>query len=307
MKLLTHFKKTVTIYLLCNIVVGCADLTSSVDKRSLNNNETLTKGPFTETIITKLKADGPNQGMTAYDLIREFGGPKPMEAPDLYPENHPEVKHIFERTDDVVGHHFVFTIHKNQDRDRNKYIKFGDRQRNEIKAYSKSSNDLKGFEGDTLIYSWKFKLGEGMTISKNFTHFFQLKSVDDGIGTPILTLSAAFRKGSEKLILSHAPVKKATFLATYPWSESRNKWLQVNCKVTYGNQGKLNFDLIELESGKAIFSYTNDNIDMWRGTENHHFVRPKWGIYRSLKSKHMLRDQEEQVSFADFEVAKYHK
>jgi len=312
MKRFIQYKNILAICLLTNTAVGCANLSSphdnsSVDNRSLSSSDTLTKNTQAETIVTELKADGPKQGMSAYQLIRDFGGPKPIEAPDLYPENHPKVKHIFERTDDVVGHHFVFTIHKNQDKDRNKYVKFGDRQRNEIKAYSKSSDNLKGFEGDTLSYSWKFKVGKEMTISKNFTHLFQLKSVDDGIGTPILTLSAAFRKGSEKLILSHAPVKKATFLATYPWSQSRDKWLQVNCKVTYANQGKLSFDLIELESGKEIFSYTSDNIDMWRGTEEEHFVRPKWGIYRSLKSKHMLREQEEQVSFADFVVTKYQK
>ncbi|MDB4837166.1 hypothetical protein OAH87_01730 [Marinomonas sp.] len=256
-------------------------------------------------IATTLKADGPNQGLSAYDLIRKFGGSKPIESPDLYPENHPGVKHIFERTDDIVGHHFVFTIHKHEDKDRDKYKKFNDRQRNEIKIYSGSKDDLKGFEGETLSYSWKFKVGEGMTVSKNFTHLFQLKSVDDGIGTPILTLSAAFRKGGENLVLSHAPEKKTTFLATTPWPATRDKWLQVNCTVTHANNGKLDFELIELESGKEIFSYSSDNIDMWRGTEEDHFVRPKWGIYRSLKSKHMLREQEEQVSFADFIVTKH--
>ncbi|MCV2401268.1 hypothetical protein OFY17_00075 [Marinomonas sp. C2222] len=260
---------------------------------------------FAAPVVSKLQSDGPNQGLEAYDLIRQFAGPKPIESPDLYSGNHTGVKHIFERTDDIVGHHFVFTIHKHEDKDRNKFTQFSDRQRNEIKAYSGSKDDLKGFESETLSYSWKFKVGEGMSVSKNFTHLFQLKSVDDGIGTPILTVSAALKKGQENLFLSHAAVKKTTFLASYPWNDVHNKWLQANCKVTYGNQGKLNFSLAELETGKEVFSYQSDNIDMWRGTKSDHFVRPKWGIYRSLKSKHMLRDQEEQVSFADFIVTKY--
>lgn len=260
---------------------------------------------YAKPSVTQLVSDGPEQGLSAYELIRNFGGPKAIEAPDLYPDNHPQVEHIFEQTDNVVGHHFVFTIHKTEDKDRNKYVKFDDRQRNEIKAYSGSKDALKGFNGETMSYSWKFRIGEGMTVSKNFSHFFQLKSVDNGIGMPILTLSAANIRKQETFVLSHAPVKKATFLATLPWNTVTGKWLEANCTVTYGNQGKLQFELKDLATGNTLFSYTSDNIDMWRGTKAAHFVRPKWGIYRSLKSKHLLREQEEQVSFADFVVTKY--
>ena len=265
----------------------------------------ITQFSFADQIETVLTSDGPDQGLTAYELIKKFGGPKPIESPDLYPGNHTGEKHIFERTDDVVGHHFVFTIHKHLDKDRNKFKKFADRQRNEIKAYSKSSNNLKGFEGDTLSYSWKFKIGDGMSVSKNFTHLFQLKSVDDGIGTPILTISGANRKGGDNLFLSHVAVDKAEYLSITPWKDVLGKWLEVNSTVNYANEGTLSISVVEVESGKEVFSFESDKIDMWRGTKDSHFVRPKWGIYRSLKSKHMLRDQEEEVSFADFKVTKY--
>jgi len=43
---------------------------------------------------------------------------------------------------------------------------------------------------------------------------------------------------------------------------------------------------------------------MWRGTAGDHFVRPKWGIYRSLAEKEDLRIDEEVVRFANFEVEK---
>lgn len=291
-------KRFLFLVVLTTVLLGCTQLS----KTSNASADSKVEG---KPIVTYLNSDGPNQGLSAYDLIRDFGGPRPIESPDLFPENHPGVEHIFERTDSIVGHHFVFTIHKNEDKDRDKYIKFGDRQRNEIKAYSKSHNKLKGYEGETMSYSWKFKVGEGMTVSKNFAHFFQLKSVDDGIGTPILTLSAKKRRGEENLILSHSPIKKAQFLATYPWQAVQGKWLQAHCKVTYGNEGRLSFELSEFQSGKQIMSFSSDNIDVWRGTEDEHFVRPKWGIYRSLKTKHMLREQEEQVSFADFVVRKH--
>ena len=61
-------------------------------------------GPPTDevqfTVLTErtLDADGDMVGLDAYDLIRGFGGdyvPGPIEAPDLYPVNHPEVRHIY--------------------------------------------------------------------------------------------------------------------------------------------------------------------------------------------------------------------
>ncbi|MCF2949459.1 hypothetical protein L0668_15170 [Paraglaciecola aquimarina] len=104
--------------------------------------------------LTSLQADGPNFGLSAYQLIREFGGKKSIESPVLYPDNHPNIPHIYEETDDKVGHHFVFLLHRDIDKDRDKYIRFSDRQRNEIKAYDKSKEQLKGYEGETLTYRW---------------------------------------------------------------------------------------------------------------------------------------------------------
>ena len=49
-----------------------------------------------------------------------------------------------------------------------------------------------------------------------------------------------------------------------------------------------------------LLDYANPSLDLWRiGTT---FSRPKWGIYRSLNNRGMLRD--EQVRFADFCASK---
>jgi outer membrane translocation and assembly module TamA len=60
-----------------------------------------------------------------------------------------------------------------------------------------------------------------------------------------------------------------------------------------------------LADNKTILAYESIEIDMWRGTEKEHFVRPKWGFYRSLKSKYMLGSEQDIVRFADFKVIKY--
>mgnify|MGYP001819868580 FL=1 len=86
-------------------------------------------GPPTDevqfTVLTErtLDADGDMVGLDAYDLIRGFGGdyvPGPIEAPDQYPVNHPEVRHIFEDYDATIGNHFVFIIHRDIDIDRDR-------------------------------------------------------------------------------------------------------------------------------------------------------------------------------------------
>ena len=100
--------------------------------------------------ISILQADGPDRGLKAYELIKKFAGKRSIESPDLYPENHPEIQHIYEETDD-------------------------------------ESNE----------------------------------------------------------------------------------------------------------------------IDMWRGTEDEHFVRPKWDFYRSLKSKDMQGSEQDKIRFVDFKVIKY--
>lgn len=255
-------------------------------------------------LISTLDADGPNQGLTAYELVKAFAGRRPIESPDLYPDNHPDVEHIYEDTDDVVGHHFVFLLHRDIDKDRDKYIKFADRQRNEIKAYAGSKRQLKGYQGETLTYRWKFKLEPDMSLSKNFSHFFQLKSVDDGIGTPILTLSGISYKDSRWLGLSHAKTRKATVLQKVDWDKVSGEWLEVECTVTYADVGALALSIKRVADDKSIMHFESTHIDMWRGTQSDHFVRPKWGLYRSLKTKEMLAAVQDTIRFADFEVIK---
>lgn len=257
-----------------------------------------------EQKVTRLRADGPMVGLTAYDLIRNFGGKKSIESPDLYSKNHPEFEHIYEDTDGIVGHHFVFVLHRDLDKDRDKYLKFSDRQRNEIKAYSGSRDKLKGFEGESLTYRWKFKLEPDMSLSKNFSHFFQLKSVDDGIGMPILTISGRSFKGQKWLGLSHAAVDKPSILDKKLWKEVAGVWLEAECTVTYSNNGALKLSVKRMSDNQAIFDFESNNIDMWRGTKKDHFVRPKWGFYRSLKSRHMLASEQDSIRFADFAVTK---
>ncbi|MEL6184149.1 MAG: hypothetical protein AAFU79_05950 [Myxococcota bacterium] len=265
-------------------------------------------GPFDrrsyDVLSTRtLSADGADAGQGAYDLIRAFGGSRPIEAPDLYPENHPDVPHIYEDSDEIVGDHFVFTLHRDLDIDRDR-LEITDRQRNEIKTYGGSEDAVKGFEGETLIYRWRFRINPQMEVSRRFTHFFQLKAVGGSDAQPILTISGSERSGEDGIEVRHSPLQSTTLLGRRDWSLVTGEWLEAYCRATYSEQGELRLIVLRRRDREVIFDLDLTGLDLWRGETPEHFVRPKWGIYRSILEPENLRADEERVRFADFSVEK---
>lgn len=268
-------------------------------------------GPPTDevqfTVLTErtLDADGDMVGLDAYDLIRAFGGdyvPGPIEAPDLYAINHPAVRHIYEDSDATVGNHFVFIIHRDIDIDRDR-VENDDRQRNEIKTYDKSEEAVKGFENETLIYRWKFRINADMEVSTRFSHFFQLKAVGGDSSHPILTISGAERSGEDGIEVRFSPLQQDTILQRQDWSMVTGEWLEAYCRVTFAESGDLRLIVTRMRDDAVVFDIDERGLDLWRGEDTSHFVRPKWGIYRSILDWDNLRPDEESVRFANFRVS----
>ena len=259
------------------------------------------------TVLTTrtLDADGDMVGLDTYDLIRAFGGdriPGPIEAPDLYPINHPDVRHIYEDFDAEVGNHFVFIIHRDIDIDRDR-VANDDRQRNEIKTYDQSEEAVKGYENETFVYSWKFKINADMEVSTRFSHFFQLKAVGGSDSQPILTISGAERSGEDGIEVRHSPLQQSTVLQRTDWSEVTGEWLEAYCRVTFADSADLRLIVTRMRDDEVIFDIDASGLDLWRGEDTSHFVRPKWGIYRSILDLDNLRPDEEDVRFANFSVS----
>lgn len=259
------------------------------------------------TVLTTrtLDADGAQSGLDAYDLIRDFGGnyvPGPIEAPDMYPVNHPEVPHIFEDFDAAIGNHFVFIIHRDIDIDRDR-VENDDRQRNEIKTYSSSEEAVKSFENETFVFTWKFRINDEMAVSTRFSHFFQLKAVGGSDSQPILTISGAERSGEDGIEVRYSPLQDTTILQRQPWSMATGEWIEVYCRATFADTGALRLIAKRVSDDAVIFNIDEPNLDLWRGESTDHFVRPKWGIYRSILDLDNLRPDEENVRFANFSVS----
>jgi hypothetical protein len=223
-------------------------------------------------------------------------GGNPIETPDC---GHPDFgPHITQEWDDDLGKHsFVFNIHVELDNDRCQNF---DRQRNEIKTYDKSPDYLKGFLGETVTYRWRFKLDEGFQPSSNFTHIHQLKAVGGDDSSPIITLTP--RVGNpDRLEIGYKDSKGVSSdLAVVELEPFIGVWVEAYEKITYGHHGTYSIELRSLSTGELLLAHEDLDIDLWRNGGE--FVRPKWGIYRSLSSKEYLRD--EQIRFDGFCLAK---
>ena len=242
---------------------------------------------------TYLIADGKTD---TYELISSVLGWNPIENPDCgHPEFGPHIAQEWD--DDLEKYAFVFYIHVSFDNDRCKNF---DRQRNEIKAYSSSLDYLKGFLGETITYRWRFKLDDGFQPSSNFTHIHQLKDYGGNISSPIITLSPRIGSPDILEIAHYDSTRIHAVLGTAPLELFTGVWVEAYERMTFGHEGSYSIELRNLSTGALLLAYDDPNIDLWRfGAE---FVRPKWGIYRSLNSQEYLRD--EQVHFDRFCLAK---
>jgi hypothetical protein len=243
-----------------------------------------------------LTADGTTE---TYKRIRSVLGSDP-ETPDC---SHPGFgPHIAREPDGELGVAvFVFRLHLSPDDDR---CVAKDRQRVEIKTMGDHDTPdyLKGFRGETVAYRWRFRLPAGFQASTSFTHIHQLKAFDGDDDMPLITLTP--RKGRpDALQLIHVDSVGGTTVLSdaTPLAVLLGIWVEAYEKVTYGPSGKYFLELRRVSDGKLLLSYTSSQpLDLWRKGTN--VVRPKWGLYRSLRHPEQLRDEE--LRFAGFCLAK---
>lgn len=242
-----------------------------------------------------LEADGSGD---TYDLITSILAPgqNPIETPDC---SHPDFgDHIDEIYDEELDAFvFRFFIHTSPDDDR--CINF-DRQRNEIKSYDKSPANLKGIQGETVVYKWKFKLDEDFQSSPKFTHIHQLKAVGGSESSmPMITMTT--RLGSPDVLeIRHAESLTQNTIHEKDLAPFKGVWLEVEEIVTYGEVGTGSYAITikRVSDNETLLDYANSNLRMWKTDAE--FVRPKWGIYRSTVWIDDLRDEE--VLFASFSI-----
>jgi len=244
-----------------------------------------------------LDANGPG---STYSLITSKLAPgyDPIEAPDC---SHAAFgNHIDEVYDNDLGANvFRFYIHDGEDDDRCINV---DRQRNEIKTYNQSPDSLLGVEGEYFEYKWKFKLPAGFQPSPKFTHIHQLKSVGGPeSGQPLITLTCRYKASGDKLELRYAETLTQVTLTQVDLDPFKGEWVEVSENVNYGESGTYSITITKVSDGSVLLSYSDADIRMWKTSAD--FIRPKWGIYRSLLEPSYLRDEE--LLFANFSIQEF--
>lgn len=243
---------------------------------------------------TTLNAIGSD---TTYELINAALAPgyEAVETPDCVHKNGRHIQEVFDST--LNKYVFSFLAHKSYDNDR--CINF-DRQRTEIKTYDKSPANLKGIKGEKVEYTWKFKISSDFQPSSSFTHLHQLKAVDGPHDAmPLITLTA--RKASQdRLELRYGEELTQITLKEIPLQDFRGEWVSVTEVIKYEEKGKAEYSIIMTRDSdnKVLLDYANNTLKTWKTDAS--FLRPKWGIYRSLDDSNSLKD--ESVLFSDFSI-----
>lgn len=240
-----------------------------------------------------LKADGTT---ATYNLINSVLAPgyTAVEVPDC---GHAAFGYHITQTysNELEDYAFQFHIHRDEDSDR--CINY-DRQRTEIKSYDQSPDNLKAIEGEMVEYKWKFKLDEDFQPSSSFTHLHQLKAVGGAEESmPLITLTA--RMGDpDQLELRYAEYSTQETITKVDLNPFKGTWVEVTETVSYGESGSYSITIKSYAEQETLLNYTASNIRVWKTDAD--FIRPKWGIYRSLNDSVDLRD--EIVYFTDFSI-----
>lgn len=249
---------------------------------------------YTSTAQLVLTADGPGN---TYERINAALAPgyDVVENPECVHGSFG--RHIAEVFDiDINQYAFEFYAHVTPDNDR--CINF-DRQRIEIKTYDQSPDSLIGTTGEFITYKWRFKIPVGFQPSSSFSHLHQVKAVGGDDDQPIFTLTA--RKGNpNKMELIHvvSGTSGSSKVSVVNLSLFEGVWVEATEQLLVGINGTYSMNIKRISDGVTILNYTNANINTIRADND--FIRPKWGIYRSLNTPADLRD--ESIRFSYFSI-----
>jgi hypothetical protein len=250
--------------------------------------------------VTHLRADGVTDTYTLIDAALLERSGTVVETPDCkHTDFGPHITQVFD--EQLNRHVFAFHSHIRQDDDR---CINTDRQRVEIKTYDRSPQELLGYNGDFVTYSWNFKLDAGFLPPYSFCHIHQLKAVGGDESMPIITVSLRKSTPNVLQLLQYDSKGSLLFLKEEPLTKFTGRWVHAESEVVYGHHGAYNMTFTDYATKEVLLHYSSNDIDFWRNdtTTVSSFVRPKWGVYRSVQEAVLSRN--ETVLFDDFCIGK---
>lgn len=262
---------------------------------------------FAANAQVTLNADGPD-GIGTYELITKALAPGTqngaVEAPDaIHPSFGRHITEVYD--DDLKKYVFEFNLHVTNTPPDNEPVKGKtDRQRVEIKSFEPSPDNLKGTTGETVQYKWRFKIPKGFKPTKDFTHIHQIKAVDGDAGNPLFTLTLRkMTNGSDQLELIYVKDEATKMIKyqTVDMSLFEGTWVEATETIKVGLKGTYAITIKKVSDRTILLNYSNSNIQTIRADNS--FIRPKWGMYRSLKDIANMKD--ETMRFSDFSIQEF--
>lgn len=158
-----------------------------------------------------------------------------------------------------------------------------DRQRNESKGMRTSSNpSIKILENETWRISYDLYIPSSLNGASSFQHIAQMKV--PGSGAPIYTLSVPIQNGTSRLQLRHwnwyPSCCQTTEVGATNLAPIQNKWVNTTFEFKASKNGYLRWVL--RDGSTTLVDRQLNNVDMW--PEDNTYLRPKWGVYRSINS-----------------------
>lgn len=117
---------------------------------------------------------------------------------------------------------------------------------------------------------------------------------------PVITITLRKSNPNELQLLHYNSKGEFLFLKTAPLAVFLGQWINAFSEITYGSEGTYFIQLSRAADNFPLLTYNNPNIDFWR--EKINYIRPKWGIYRSVQERALSRD--ETVLFDRFCIGK---
>ena len=255
-----------------------------------------------------LNAD-PKGVLGTYALIESVLGTGAVEAPSdgVSVPNRPHIISMPE--DSFVGPYFSFLANEPNDvnLDRLTLSEGGDRSRTEIKIAPSAGGvhqPFKAREGDTFVYTWRFKISTGMKFSPSFTHLHQIKAYGGNFSdSPLITFTPLSNGLMEIRYLGNVKTNSATYqkIYTVELSQLRGQWLDVREQITFSNTaGRYQLSIID-QHGRQVVAVDQSGLELWRQGADH--IRPKWGIYRRHHST-LNQNVDDSVDFANFGITR---
>jgi hypothetical protein len=202
------------------------------------------------------------------DGLRAFEG---IEADRAH--LHPGRRYIY-----VEGDHYRFDIYRD-DRDS---TGGGDRQRTESKGMVAGGSALKMRDNETWRITYELFMPTTLHGTSKFSHIFQLKTPATN-GGPWVTMSLSRSGSSERLRLRAFSTSGSPDIGSTDLAPLRNKWITVDLTFKIGPSGTGRF-LVRNGTGSGAPVVVDSSRSGVNIPDQGDYVRPKWGIYRSVQS-----------------------